>query len=123
MPGSSAPRGHGPGPPGSLPPRPRSKPPCSGRVQGRPRHLPPRRRPGTRRAHLDFDRAVTRLLDPLLYWRLATDRPVVADVVDSFLTTVLRPAGPPGLGEAGDPALTSVHPDGRRPRAATSTGP
>lgn len=48
---------------------------------------------------LDFGRAVARLLGPLLYWRLATDRrvtrPVVADVVDSFLAAVI-PTAPLG---------------------------
>lgn len=51
---------------------------------------------------LESDRAVARLLGPLLYRRLATDRPVtravVADVVDSFLAPAMpRPgtAGPP----------------------------
>lgn len=44
---------------------------------------------------LNEDRAVARLLGPLLYWRLATDRPVtravVADVVDAFLASALPP--------------------------------
>jgi AcrR family transcriptional regulator len=50
-------------------------------------------------ASLNFDRAVARLLGPLLYWRLATDRPVtrpvVADVVDTFLVAT-TPRPPPG---------------------------
>jgi AcrR family transcriptional regulator len=44
---------------------------------------------------LDLDRALARLLGPLLYWRMATDRPVtrpvVADVVDSFLAVLTTP--------------------------------
>lgn len=51
-------------------------------------------------AALDFDRAVGRLLGPLLYWRLATDRPVtrpvVADVVDSFLAAAMPGPVPAG---------------------------
>lgn len=43
-------------------------------------------------ASLDVDQAVARLLGPLLYWRLATDRPVtrrvVADVVGSFFVSL-----------------------------------
>ena len=49
-------------------------------------------------ASLNVERAVARLLGPLLYWRLATDRPVtravVTDVVDAFLGAARRAGGP-----------------------------
>jgi hypothetical protein len=56
--------------------------------------------PETCRRRSTRDRAVARLLGPLLYWRLATDGPVtravVSDVIEAFLASTGRQRGPVG---------------------------